>query len=127
MHLLGQLYISLHVREGSADILFEVENTDVPPSLSNHGNLRSGQKSDLVSCLETSDFDEADVKYIDGASLVHSLILDRSINTFRDYVEKKVIPFIEKHLATTKHIVIWDQYLSDSLKATTRQCRGARV
>ena len=67
MHLLGQLYISLQVREGNADILFEVENTDVPPSLSNHGNLRSGQKSDLVSFLETSDFDEADVKCIDVA------------------------------------------------------------
>ena len=66
MHLLGQLYISLQVREGTADTLFEVENTDVPPSLSNHGNLRSGQKSDLVSGLETSDFDEADMKCIDG-------------------------------------------------------------
>ena len=38
-----------------------------------------------------------------------------------------MIPFIEKHLATTKHVVIWDQYLSDSLKATTRVCRGARA
>ena len=68
------------------------------------------QKLDLVSCLETdltSDFDEADVKLIDGASMVHSLRLDRSIKTFRDYAEKKVIPFIEKHLSNTKHI-IWD-------------------
>ena len=63
MHLLEQFYISLQVREANADNLFEVENTDVPPSLSKHGNLRSGQ-TDLVSCLETystSDFDEADV------------------------------------------------------------------
>ena len=122
MHSLGQLYISLQVREGNTDSLFEVENTDVPPSLSKHGNLRSGQKSDLVSCLETdstSDFDEPDVKLIDGASLVHSLRLDRRIKTFHDHAEKKVIPFIGKHLATTKLVVIWDQYLSDSLKATT--------
>ena len=56
------------------------------PYQTNHGNLRSGQKSDLVSCLETdstSDFDEADVKLIDGASLIHSPRLDRSIKTFR--------------------------------------------
>ena len=82
MHLLGQFYISLQVSEGNAYSLFEVENTDVPPSLSKHGNLRSGQKLDLVSCLETdstSKFDEADVKLIDGASLVHSLRLDRSM------------------------------------------------
>ena len=75
----------------------------------------------------TSDFDEADVKLIDCASLIHSLRLDRSIKTFHEYAEKKVIPFSEKHLATTKHVVIWDKYLSKSLKVTTRQCRGARV
>ena len=56
--------------------------------------------------------------------------MDRSIKTFFDHAEKKVITFIEKHLATsyTKHVdVIWDRYLSDSLKVTTRQGRGARV
>ena len=131
MHLLGQLYISLQVREGNADSLFEVENLDAPPSLSKYGKRRSGQKSDLVSCLETdlpSDFDEADVKLIDGASMVHTLKPDRSIKTFRDYAEKKVIPFIKRHLITAKRAdVIWDRYLSDSLKATTRESRGAGV
>ena len=131
LHLLGQLYISLQVREGSADRLFEVENTDIPPSLSKHGNLRSGQKSDLVPCLEAdspSDFNGADVKLIDGASMVHFLKPDGSIKTFRDYAEKKVIPFTEKQLATAKRIdVIWDRYISDSLKATTRESRGAGV
>ena len=58
-------------------------------------------------------------------TLVHSLRLDRSIKTFHDYAEKKVIPFIEKHLATTD--VICDWYLSNSLKATIRQGRGSGV
>ena len=67
MHLLGlgQLYISLQVRKGIADSLFEVENTNASLSLSKHCNLlRSGQKSDLVPCLETgslSDFEEANL------------------------------------------------------------------
>ena len=111
LHLLGQLYISLQVMEGNADSLLEVENTDVQLSLSKHGDLRSGQKSDLVSCLETNsilNFDEAEVELIDGASLVNSLRLDRSIKIFRDCAKKKVIPLIDKHLATTKHVVIWD-------------------
>ena len=129
MHLPGQQYISLQVREGNDVCLFEVENTDVPPSLSKHGNLRSGQKSDLVPCLvadSPSDFNEAFVKLIDGASMVHFLKPDTSIKTFHDYAEKKVIPFTEKHLATVKCIdVIWDRYISDSLKATTRESRGA--
>ena len=39
-----------------------------------------------------------------------------------------MIPFIEKHLATARRVnVIWDRYLPDSLKATTRESRGAGV
>ena len=76
MHLLQQLCMTLHVREGNSDCLFEVENVECPPSRFKHGVLRSGQKSDLLSCLEVdypSDFDEADAKLIDGAHMVHFL------------------------------------------------------
>ena len=86
--------------------------------------LKSGKKWDLVSCLETDSPSEADVKLIDGASMVHALRSDRSIKTFRDYTEKKMIPFIKRHL----HVdVIRDWYLSDSLKEKTRKSRGAGV
>jgi len=82
--------------------------------------MRSGQKSDLVSCFEAdsfSDFNEADVKLIDCASIVHLLKPVGSI-----------ITFTKKHLATAKHVdVIWDRYISDSLKATNRKSRGAGV
>ena len=73
----------------------------------------------------TSGFNEADVKLIDGASMVHAMRPDRSIKLFHDYAEKKVIPFIEKHLATAKRVdVMWDRYLPESLKATTREKRS---
>ena len=124
--------MTLHVREGNSDRLFEVENADFPPSLCKHGVLRSGQKSDLLSCLEVdypSDFDEADAKLIDGAHMVHFIRPDASIKLFRDYADKKVIPYIERQLAKTKKRVdvILDRYLPDSLKATTRQRRGAVI
>ena len=98
MHLLGQLCMTMDVREGSSDRMFEVENVDCLPSLSEHGILRNGQKSDLLSCLEIycpSDFDEADGKLIDGAHIVHVLRPDASIKSFRDYTDKKVITYIE--------------------------------
>ena len=42
--------------------------------------------------------------------------------------QKKVIPFIENHLAAAKRVdVIWDQYPSESLKAATIKSRGAGV
>ena len=127
-HLLRQLYITMHVRERNSDRLLEVENADCPPSLSKHSILRSDKKSDLLSCLEAecpSDFDDADAKLIDGAHMVHFFRPDASFESFRDYADKKAIPSIERQLANTKRVyVIWDGYLPDSLKATTRQRRG---
>ena len=99
MHLLGQLCTTLHVREENSDRLFEVENADCPRSLSKHGVLRSGQKSDLLSCLEVdypSDFDEAGAKLIDGAHMVLFFRPDASIQSLRDYADEKVIPYISR-------------------------------
>ncbi len=96
MHLLEHLYMTMHVREVNSDRLLEVETADCPPSLSKHGVPRSGQKPDLLSCLEVdcpSDFDEADGKMIDSAHMVHVLRPDASIKSFRDYTDKKVIPY----------------------------------
>ncbi len=48
-------------------------------------------ESDLVSWLQTaspSDFGEADVKLIDGASMVHVLGSDSNIKTFYDFAEE---------------------------------------
>ena len=121
--------MTMHVREGNSERLFEVENAYCPPSLSLHGVLRSGHRSDLLSCLEVdcpSYFHDTDAKLIDGAHMVHLLRPGASIKSFRDYADKKVVPYIEKQLANTKRVdVIWDRYLPDSLKATIRQRRGA--
>ena len=59
----------------------------------------------MLSCLEVecpSDFDGADAKLIDGAHVVHFLRPDASIKSFRDYADKKVIPYIEMQLPTLK-------------------------
>ena len=75
-----------------------------------------------------SDFDEADAKLIDRAHMAHLLMLDASIKSFRDYADKKVIPYIERQLANTKIVdVIWDRNPPDSLKSTTRQRRGTGI
>ena len=88
--------MTMNVREGDSDRLFEVENADCPPSPPKHGVLRSGQKSDLLSRLEVdcpSDFDEADATLIDGAHMVHVLRPDASIKSLRNYSDKKVERF----------------------------------
>ncbi len=41
---------------------------------------------------------------------------DVSIKSFRDYADKKVIPYIETQLANTRRVdVIWDRNLPDGL------------
>ena len=53
----------------------------------------------FLSCLEVecpSDFDEADAKLIDGANMVDFFRPDASIKSFRDYADKKVIPYISR-------------------------------
>ena len=63
-----------------------------------------------------SDFYEADGKLIDCAHMVHVLRPDASIKSFRDYADKKVIPYIEIQLANTKILDdIWDRNLPDVL------------
>ena len=86
--------MTTHIREGNSDRMFEVENADCPPSMSKHGFPRSGQKPDLLFCLEVycpSDFDEAGGKLIYGARMVHVLRPDASIKSFRKYADKKMI------------------------------------
>ena len=59
-HLLGQLYMIVYVREGTSYRLFEVENSDCPPSLSKHGVLRIAQKSVLLPWWEGDNLSEFD-------------------------------------------------------------------
>ena len=77
MHLLGQLY-TWQCTSGKviATACLKSRMPNVHRFLSKHGVVRSGQKSDFISCLEVdclSDFDEADAKLIDDADMVHVL------------------------------------------------------
>ena len=49
--LFSQLYVISQVREGNLDTFFCHENQDYPPSISQNGSLRFGQKSELINCL----------------------------------------------------------------------------
>ena len=72
LKLMGKLCITLQVREGNMNTFFQVEKADAPPSLSKHDVLQTGQKSDLVSCL--------DIKLIDSANMVHFLRPDNQLS-----------------------------------------------
>lgn len=129
--LFSKLYIATcEHRSGDLDSFFAHENQESPPALSSMGKLRSGTKSDLLkvikSVCETSSSEAPDVsvKVLDGAAIVH--FLNPGINkTFGDYANNVFIPFLNREFGNVSRLdVIWDIYIKDSLKNTTREKRG---
>ena len=63
----------------------------------------------------------------DGAVIVHCLPT-KAVGTFNEYAEKVFIPYISKHLQHfTRVDIVWDLYIPDSLKESTREKRGKGV
>ena len=128
--LFSRLYISCQTRGGNVDEFFRHENQRSPPSLSQNGNLYQGSKSELLTkCLEplsvvTDECPSVEVVIIDGAALVNMLKPGTS-RTFNEYAATVFLPYICRQLETVQRIdVVWDIYIKDSLKGTTREKRG---
>ena len=129
--LFSRLYIACQSRNGDLDEFFKHENQAYPPSLSTRGSLRLGTKSDLVDCLcktvETPlelEKPHVDALILDGAVIVQILPPGCS-RTFRDYAGMIFLPYIRCLFGKTDRIdVVFDVYLPNSLKASTRDKRG---
>ncbi|KAL9954824.1 hypothetical protein ACROYT_G042404 [Oculina patagonica] len=132
--LFARLYISCQTRDGDLEEFFKHENQGCPPSLSHLGKLRiPKKKSDLTECLQAittpqSEMPPAiDVIIIDGAAAVN-MIKPGTEKTFLGYAEQSFLPYIKAQLRHVKRIdVVWDEYVANSLKATTRSGRGTGV
>ena len=128
--LFSRLYIACQNRDGSLEEFFRHENQPWPPSLADRGEMRKGQKADLVRCLEALQS-----KRPEEAPNVESIIIDgtvavqmlnrRTARTFQGYSDTVFRPCITKQLERTKRVdIVWDIYKDDSLKAGTREKRG---
>ena len=63
----------------------------------------------------------------DGAALVH-LLSTKQVATFEEYASSVFLPHITRQLETCTRVdVVWDRYLSDSIKAATREKRDKGV
>ncbi|KAK0146492.1 hypothetical protein N1851_014183 [Merluccius polli] len=133
MQLFSRLYIACQSRDGNLDEFFRHENQACPPALSDGcGGLYQGVKSDLLSCLEDvhssySDNSKVTCVIIDGAVTVQ-MLKPSAVKTFNEYAHDVFIPYLSrKHTSVTRLDLVWDRYLSESLKATTRAKRGKGV
>ena len=128
VELFSRLYIVMQHREGDMSTFFKHENHPFPPSLSDRGKLRLGKKSDLLSVLPEGNDKVVpvsfDFKVLDGAAIVH-LLQTNSITTFDDYATDVFIPYINRQLDTAERVdVVWDSYVTRSIKESTREKRG---
>ena len=80
-------------------IFFKYENQREPPSLSDRGKLRSGTKSDILSCLpgmpgpgRTPAAREASVVVLDMAAVIH-IIKPQRASVFGEYTEMQLLPY----------------------------------
>ena len=131
--LFSRLYIASQTRGGDLKEFFRHENQCTPPSLSTGGQMRQGEKHQLLDCLEESSINEhittciVDCKVLDGPAVVHFLVPGTCV-TFEDYAKEVFLPYILKELATVIRIdIVWDVYKSDSLKNLTREKRGCGI
>ena len=68
-----------------------------------------------------------DVNILDGAAVVHFLSTT-SISTLNDYAGSVFIPHIMKKLESSKRVdVVWDTYITDSIKESVRERRGKGI
>ena len=75
--LFGLLCIANQQREGDLAQFFRHENQSIPPALSDCGEIRLGQKSSLLTCIDFAEQsnppNKFDCKIFDGSAVVHFL------------------------------------------------------
>ena len=118
-------------RDGDLTKFFAHEIQSFPPSLSDFGKLNlPSSKSDLLGCLDCESPDPPstyDCIVLDGAVIVHFLPT-KAVSTFNEYADKVFVPYINKQLQGCARVdIVWDLYLPDSLKESTRENRGRGV
>ena len=94
--------------------------------------LYLGTKSDLLVCLEDpsdiqSEAPVASSVVLDGGVLVQ-ILKAASVKNFIEYASQIFIPYILSQFQNASRVdLVWDSYLEDSLKGTTRAKRGKGV
>ena len=128
--LLGRILTANQLRDGDSNVFFSHENQLHPPSLSNYGKIRACKRSDLIKCLkpiEESNKKDFECKIFDGAALIH-MLKPNAVKLFQEYAEEVFVKFIQWQLQSLKGIdIVWDRYLANSIKGSTRGKRGVGV
>ena len=133
VRLFSQMYISTQIRGGNMQEFFSHETLKYPPALARNGEMRSGNKSDLVKCiqpLETiTNQPQVPAVVLEGSVLVNQLKPKKN-QSFKEYVNNVFYPYVWKaaiEYSAQRVDIVFDNYKKQSLKASTRMKRGKGI
>ena len=118
----------MHAKKGVGIwINFFHEIQSVLPALLCGSKQQIGTKTDLLHCFDfyvaskPQSTPEVDAIIFNGAVVVH-MLHPYTAKTFQEYAHFVFEPYIFSQIDKTSRVdVVWDVYLPDSLKGTTRQ------
>ena len=119
------MYIASQTREGDVDDFFRHENQPIPPTLSNEGLTRTGEKRDLLDCRPTNETTSNDSQRLMLKCSTAHYLQPGTCATFDDYANDVFVLYMVNELSKVSRVdIVWDIYRPDSLKGTTRERRG---
>ena len=134
IRLFSQMYISTQIRGGDLEEFFSHETLQYPPSLSKCGEMRSGNKSDLVKHIEPSAESGSTTPKVTAAVLEGSVLVNMTKpnknQSFKNYCSDIFFPQVKKlrqQYNSERIDVVFDTYKDPSLKASTRMKRGKGI
>ena len=126
VRLFSQMYISTQIRGVDMDQFFSHETLKYPPALTKCGEMRSGEKSDLLKYLQLtppqSHLGNVSAAALEGSVLVN-MIKPKKNKTFGDYCSEMLIPQLQKYTReydAQRIEVVFDTYKQVSLKLSAR-------
>ena len=137
LHLISQLFVATQVRGGDMGEFFKHETLVHPPTHTKSGQLRSGEKAEILPRLKSLISDSAttvSMPLVDGAVLEGSVLANQlkpgKNQSFSHYGQEVFLPFIRRYQQRSKASrvdVVFDTYPLISLKNTTREKRGCGI
>ena len=136
VRLFLQMYISTQIRGGNMEEFFSHETLQYPPALASSGRIRSGNKSDLVKCIQPLSYTETvsnqpkvPAAVLEGSVLVN-LANPNKNQSFKDHATDVFYPQIRKQMNEYSALqvdIVFDTYKDQSLKGSTRVKRGKGI
>ena len=136
VRLFPQMNISTQISGRNMEEFFSHETLQYPQALARRGEMRSGNKFDLVKCIHSL----SDTETVSNQSKVLAVVLEGSVlvnlakpkknQSFKDYATDVFCPQIRKHMndySAQPVDIKFDMYKDESLKASTRVKRGKRI